>query len=238
MSDRLKQKQVILTQGFIGSDDAGTTTTLGKEGSDFTGAILASTLDARSLTIWKDVPGIMNADPKLTKQAIKLDYIPYQTMAKMAFYGAKVIHPNTIQPLAALGIPLYVKPFHQLHERGTEITNGLTQVKHPIYILQKNQGLVQLIVDDLTFLDEAHLAEVFQQLADKNIRANMIEKSACTLSICLDTDNYNLNAWLSIQAKKFRITYYPQVSLLTVIHQVNKLPKRGLPQQKLSLIHI
>jgi len=113
----LEQNQVVLTQGFIGSNEAGETTTLGKEGSDFTGAILAAVLGAQSLTIWKDVPGIMSADPKLFKQATKFDHISYEAMAEMAFYGAKVLHPKTIQPLAAHNIPLYVRPFIVLTKR-------------------------------------------------------------------------------------------------------------------------
>jgi aspartate kinase len=231
----LEQKQVVLTQGFIGSNDTEVTTTLGKEGSDFTGAILAAVLRAQSLTIWKDVPGIMNADPKLFKEVIKFDRISYKAMAEMAFYGAKVVHPNTIQPLASRNIPLYVKPFHHPHETGTEISSGLTLVEHPIYILQKDQGLVQLSLDDLTFFDEACLEEVFHQLAQQHMRANMMERSACTLSICLNADPYKVKILLVVLAQKFKVRYHAPVSLLTVMHQDSGL-LQTLLQQKIILL--
>ncbi len=231
----LEQKQVVLTQGFIGSNDTEETTTLGKEGSDFTGAILAAVLKAQSLTIWKDVPGIMNADPKLFKEAIKFDHISYKAMAEMAFYGAKVVHPNTIQPLAARNIPLYVKPFHRPHETGTEISNGLAQVEHPIYILQKNQELVQLSLDDLRFFDEACLEEVFHQLAQQHMRANMLERSACMLSICLNADPYKVKILLAVLTQKFKVRHYTPVSLLTVIHQDNRLPQTLLQKKTILL---
>ena len=230
-----KQPQIIITQGFIGSNDTGATTTLGKEGSDFTGAILATVLGAQSLTIWKDVPGIMNADPKLFKQTTKFDHLSYEVMAEMAFYGAKVIHPNAIQPLAAHNIPIYVRPFHQLHEKGTKISQRLTRIKEPIYILKRNQGLVQLSVNTLTFFDEAHLAEVFHQLTKQNIRANMVEKNACMLFICLDADTHRLKTLLAALAQKFKIHYHSKVTLLTVLHQTDKLPNRLLKQRVILL---
>jgi len=174
----LGRGQVVLTQGFIGSNEAGETTTLGKEGSDFTGAILAAVLGAQSLTIWKDVPGVMSADPKLFKKVTKFEQLSYQTMEDMSFHGAKVVHPKTIQPLALHDIPLYIRPFHSPHETGTAIANGLAQVTHPIYILQEDQGLLQLSLDDLTFFDEERMKEVFHQLLQQNLSANVLERSA------------------------------------------------------------
>jgi aspartate kinase len=231
----LEQKQVVLTQGFIGSNNTEETTTLGKEGSDFTGAILASVLRAQSLTIWKDVPGVMNADPRLFKKAIKFDRISYKTMAEMAFYGAKVVHPNTIQPLAAHNIPLYVKPFHHPHEPGTEISNGFAPIEHPIYILLKNQGLVQLSMNDLKNLDEACLEEILHQLTQQDIRANMLVKSACTLHICLNADSCGVNTLLEALAQRFKVHYQAQVSLLTVMHQGNGTLKTRLRQRTILL---
>jgi aspartate kinase len=233
----LAQKKVVLTQGFIGSNNTEETTTLGKEGSDFTGAILASVLSAQSLTIWKDVPGIMNADPKLFKEAIKFDHISYKEMAEMAFYGAKVVHPNTIQPLATHNIPLYVKPFYHPHETGTKIANGFTPVQHPIYILQKNQGLVQLGLNDLKFFDEACLEDVFHQLTQQNMRADMLERRAYTLSICLNADPYKVKILLAALAQKFKVCYHAPVSLLTIMHQNDRLPKTlTWLQQKIPLL--
>jgi len=215
----LKEKKVVLTQGFIGGNEVGETTTLGKEGSDFTGAILAVALGAQSLTIWKDVPGIMNADPKLFKKAIKFDRISYKTMAEMAFYGAKVLHPKTVQPLATHNIPLYIKPFHRLHEQGTVIANESDTLEHPIYILQKDQGLIQLDMDDLTFFDEKRFKEVLHQLTKHNTPTNMLEKGAYTLSICLNADTCKMDVLLTALNQKFTVRYHTPVNLLTVIHQ-------------------
>ncbi len=231
----LEQNQVVLTQGFIGSNETGETTTLGKEGSDFTGAILAAVLAAQSLTIWKDVPGIMSADPKLFKQATKFDHISYDSMAEMAFYGAKVLHPKTIQPLASHNIPLYVKPFYHPHAKGTEISNGLAQVEHPIYILQKNQGLVQLSTENFTFFDEECLREVFCQLAQQHIHTNVLVRSPYQLSICLNADSYRLRTLLATLNQKFQVRYDTPVSLLTIMHQNDDLPK-ALLQQKTILL--
>jgi aspartate kinase len=233
---RLAQNQVVLTQGFIGSNEAGETTTLGKEGSDFTGAILAAVLAAQSLTIWKDVPGIMSADPRLFKEAAKLDHISYKTMAEMAFYGAKVLHPKTIQPLAFHKIPLYVKPFHQPHAKGTEISNGLAQVEHPIYILQEDQGLVQLSMEHLTFFDEECLQEVFYQLAQQHMHTNMLGRSAYQLSICLNADTYRIKTLLAVLNQKFQVHYHIPVSLLTIMHHDDKRPKPLLQQKTILLV--
>jgi aspartate kinase len=231
----LEQNQMVLTQGFIGSNEAGETTTLGKEGSDFTGAILAAVLGAQSLTIWKDVPGIMSADPKLFKQATKFDHISYEAMAEMAFYGAKVLHPQTIQPLAAHNIPLYVKPFHSPHEAGTEIAHGFARPEHPVYILQKNQGLVHLSRKQPIFFDEEYLTEAFYQLTQHNTHANMLAKSAHTLSICLNADTCRMRTLLTALNQKFKVRYHARVSLLTVIHQEPN-PPQPLLQQKTILL--
>jgi aspartate kinase len=235
ISPLLKKKQVILTQGFIGSNDTGETTTLGKEGSDFTGAVLASVLGARSLTIWKDVPGIMNADPKLFKKVTKFEHISYKAMAEMAFYGARVLHPKTIQPLAAHHIPLYVKPFHSSHETGTEIGDGLARIAHPIYTIQKDQVLAQLSLEDLTFFDEECLKKVLQQLTENNMRTNILERSAYTLSICLDEEPRKTSALLAALNQKFRVRHHVGVHLLTVIGQHHRLPKTLLERKTILL---
>ncbi|MHA7877301.1 MAG: aspartate kinase [Bacteroidota bacterium] len=231
----LSSKQVIITQGFIGSNETGETTTLGKEGSDFTGAVLASVLNAHSLTIWKDVPGIMNADPRLFKKATKLDRISYKAVAEMAFYGAKVLHPKTVQPLAAKHIPLYVKPLYQPQEAGTAITNGQNGLVHPVYILRKDQGLVHLSREGLAFFDETCLKEVLCKLMQHNISINMVVKSAYKLSICLNTDSYRLNSLLTTLRQQFKVHYYAQVQLLTVIHQDIK-PLQTLLNQRTILL--
>jgi aspartate kinase len=231
----LEQNQVVLTQGFIGSNEAGETTTLGKEGSDFTGAILAAVLGAQSLTIWKDVPGIMSADPKLFKQATKFDHISYNAMAEMAFYGAKVLHPQTIQPLADHNIPLYVKPFHSPHKAGTEISHRLTQLEHPIYVLKRNQGLVHLSKERQMFFAEESLREVLHQLTQHDTRINMLAKSAHTLSICLDADSRRTTTLLAALNREFKVRYHGTVNLLTVIHQEGLVPETLLQRKAILL---
>jgi aspartate kinase len=231
----LEQGKVVLTQGFIGSNSTATTTTLGKEGSDFTGAVLASILRAQSLTIWKDVPGIMHADPRLFKKAIKFDRISYKTMAEMAFYGAKVVHPSTIQPLAAHNIPLYVRPFHHPHESGTEVSSEVAPMEHPIYILRENQGLLQLSTDDLNFLDEACLEWIFHQLKQQEIHTNMFVKSGCTLHICLNADTSKIKTLLATLGQRFRVYYQTRVSFLTIMHQGDDTTEMW-PQQKAALL--
>ena len=218
----LKQGRVVLTQGFIGSNKAGETTTLGKEGSDFTGAILATVLGAESLIIWKDVPGVMSADPKLFKEATKFDRLSYQAMAKLAFYGAKVVHPKTIQPLAKHNIPLYVKPFHQPNESGTAVTNEAVALEHPVYILQEEQVLVQLSLADLSFFDEAQMQEVTRQLWQHNLQANLIETGACKLTICLNDDRYQIKRMSAALSPRFKVNSQAHVKLLTVLHHSDR----------------
>lgn len=220
----LAQKNWILTQGFIGSDEAGETTTLGKESSDFTGAILAATLGAQSLTIWKDVPGIMNADPKLFQDAVKFGWLSYQEMAKMAFYGAQVVHPHTLQPLAMEDIPLYVKPFNDRHEHGTVVLNRHTQVVHPTYILRADQCLVRLTLCDFTFLDEQQLSMVFEQLAKLAMQINVLERTAYSLSLCLNNDFIKLRALSDVLQSRFKVHCNTPVSLLTVMYPADELP--------------
>jgi aspartate kinase len=235
VSPLLEQKQAVLIQGFIGSNEAEETTTLGKEGSDFTSAILAAVLGAQSLIIWKDVPGVMSADPKFFQQATKFDHISYEAMAEMAFYGAKVLHPKTVQPLAAHNIPLYVRPFHRPHEAGTKIAHGFAQLAHPVYILQKNQVLVHLSREHPTFFDEECLKEVFHQLTQHNTSVNMLAKSAHTLSICLNADSCRIRTLLTALNQKFQVRYHARASLLTVIHQDGNL-QQPPPQQRTILL--
>lgn len=226
------QSQVVLTQGFIGSNTMGETTTLGKEGSDFTGAILASALGAQSLTIWKDVPGIMNADPKLFEGAIKFDRISYEDVAKMAFYGAKVLHPHTIQPLATYNIPLYIRPFHHHHEKGTEVSNGPDRITHPVYILQKGQALLLLRTSNLSFFDEVCLSEVLHLLTQHNTHTNVLTRSAYTAYVCLNVDLCETGRLVGALKEKFEVDYYQPVSLLTIMCQDEDLPSL-LPQKEI-----
>ncbi len=231
----LAQQQIVVTQGFIGSNAAGETTTLGKEGSDFTGALLAASIKAHSFTIWKDVPGVMNADPQFFKAPIKFDKLSYQTMITMAFYGAKVVHPKTIQPLAAYNIPVYIKSFYRPHEAGTAITNDApTAVEQPIYMLKEEQGLMQFSLDDRTCFDEERRGEVLRELAQQNMQVNMLQSSAHVLSVCVDVAPHRVALLLEAFKPALRVHYQPQVSCLTVLHQ-DDYALQALPEQDVLL---
>ncbi len=231
----LAQYPLVLTQGFIGSNQAGDTTTLGKEGSDFTGAILASILGAHSLTIWKDVPGIMNADPKIFEEATQFEQLSYETMARMAFHGAQVVHPKTIQPLAQSNIPLYVKPFSNWQATGTLVNNSQISIEKPIYMLKKDQCLMRLRLKNLAFFDEQQLGNIFHQLAKLAIQVNMLERGAYSLTLCFNHDLIRVDKLTALLEKEFVLNYDSPVNLLTVMQQVHGLPK-GYLQTKTILL--
>ncbi len=186
------EKFPVLTQGFIGSDEKGRPTTLGREGSDFTAAILATSLDAGSVTIWKDVPGVLNADPKIftdTKLFTELDYIQ---AAEMTYYGASVIHPKTIKPLANAGIPLFVKSFLNPQADGTKIHGSAEPNFIPTIVLKKDQILVSLKVTDFTFIEEKHIHTVYEHLQLLKLHVNMLQTSAISISIVIDLQLFKL----------------------------------------------
>ena len=233
----LKPKQVVIIQGFIGSDEHRQTTTLGKEGSDFTGAIVASILEATSLTLWKDVPGIMNADPKEFDNTIKFDQVSYKEMAEMAFYGAKVVHPKTIQPLAFKDIPLYVKPLEDPHASGTKVYNGAPKVKQPIYVLRKEQCLVTFYLKDLSFFNEQQLSNIFHQLDQLTIKIAMMERAALSFSICFSDAPFKVKKLVNALNSQFKIRYNTNLSLLTIKQQGGSLPTNLLKESKILLAH-
>lgn len=219
----LTHHKLLLTQGFIASDHTGSTTTLGKEGSDFTGAILAAGLKATSLTIWKDVPGIMNADPKIFQNTVKFDELDYETMANMSFYGAQVVHPKTIHPLAAHDIPLHIRPFKDKHEKGTLVNNKLNKkIDTPIYILKKDQIFIKLSLGKLIFFEENHLNFFFQELNRFGLRINFLERTPYSISTCLTNDYINVDTFLDILKPIFKTTCYASTQLLTIIGQIDE----------------
>lgn len=214
----------VLTQGFISSDQAGNPTTLGREGSDFSAAILATCLDASSLTIWKDVPGVLNADPKLFSDTRLFPELDYEQAARMTFYGASVIHPKTIRPLANSKIPLYVKSFLDPTAAGTKIYEFAQVDTVPTIILKKDQILVSLKVTDFTFIEEAQIHQVYTELNKLKLRVNMLQISAISISIVIDSQLFKLEQLLSTLKNDFEIRYNENLELLTVLHpQQDKL---------------
>ena len=209
-------KDLIITQGFIGAARDGRTTTLGREGSDFSAAIFASCLKAESVTVWKDVEGIMNGDPKRMEGTIKYDELPYQEAAEMTYYGASVIHPKTIKPLANQGIPLYVKSFFTPGAPGTVIHNCSPEGLPPAVIIKDKQCLVSFQVRDFTFINENHLSQIYHQLSEADMKVNLMQNSAISLSVIMDYDPAHLDEIMSRLRGLFRIRYNTGLELLTI----------------------
>lgn len=216
---QIKSGSTYLTQGFMGSDKPGCTTTLGREGSDYTAAIIAYCLDAESVTIWKDVLGVLNADPRYFKDATLLHAISYNEAIELAFYGASVIHPKTLQPLQQKGIPLYVKPFMDPAARGTCIMQGTTITPFgPCFILKRDEILIKLSTLDFSFMLEEHLGEVFNLMARHRVKMDLIQNSAISFSLCVD-DKFNTVTKLIDELKNhFKIEVVKGVDLYTIRH--------------------
>lgn len=212
-------QQVVVTQGFIGGTSENFTTTLGREGSDYSASIFASYLQAESLTVWKDVSGIMNADPRLFPDAQKYDELPYSEALEMAYYGATIIHPKTVKPLQNANVPLYVKPFLEPNEKGTLI-HSLAKLDKNITakIVKQNQMLLSISTKDFSFIDEHLLIFLLQSVSQSNIKINMMQRSALSLSICFNQDDKKLEKLLSILRDKFNCKYNQDLSLLTLRH--------------------
>ena len=207
--------RVVLAQGFIGGTAENLTTTLGREGSDYSAAIIAHSLDAESVTIWKDVPGLLNADPKRFPDAVKLDHIPYEEALELTFYGASVIHPKTLKPLQNKQIPLYVKSFFHPENEGSVITNCRLSTGVPSYIVKDGQVLLTLFPKDFSFMGVENLSDVFTQLANYRVKINMMQNSALSLSICTDNVGERLKKCVDALKKRYKVKYNDQVQLLT-----------------------
>ncbi len=217
--ERSEAKSLNITQGFIGSDENGFTTTLGREGSDYTAAIFAYCLNAESVTIWKDVPGVMNADPRYFENAILLNQISYKEAIELAFYGATVIHPKTLQPLQKKEIPLYVKSFLNPQLPGTSVSKGADlEPKIPCFILKKDQLLISLSSIDFSFIMEENISEIFALLHQFKIKVSLIQNTAISFSVCIEDKFGNFNELKTILSKKFKVSYNENVSLFTIRH--------------------
>ena len=219
ISKGIKKKTVNITQGFIGSDANNFTTTLGREGSDYTAAIFAYCLSAESVTIWKDVPGVMNADPRYFENAVLLNQISYKEAIELAFYGASVIHPKTLQPLQRKEIPLYVKSFINPLLPGTSVSKGEDlEPKTSCFIVKKNQLLLSLSSIDFSFIMEENISEIFSLFHQYKMKVSLIQNSAISFSVCMEDKFENFNELKAILAKKFKVSYNENVSLYTIRH--------------------
>lgn len=212
-------KQIIITQGFIGSTSENFVTTLGREGSDFSAAILAYITDAESVTIWKDVPGVMNADPKKFNDAVLLSNISYREAIELTFFGASVIHPRTLKPLQNKNIPLYVKSFIEPEAPGTIINeNTSADSLIPSFIFRENQVLISVSARDYSFIVEDNLSEIFGALAKQGIKMNIMQNSAMNFSFAADFNEFKLKSLIKELENRYEIKYNSGLELLTIRH--------------------
>ena len=217
---------VFVGQGFIGGAPDGTTTTLGREGSDYSAAIVANVLDAESMSVWKDVDGILNADPKIFPDAKKLDRLNYMDTIEMAYSGAQIIHPKTIKPLQQKNIPLYVRPFGNKSATGSVITGDVERVFEPIMIQKSNQVLLKLHSRDLSFVLEEKFAKVFTTFDSHRIRTNLVHNSAVNLYMAVDASWHIDDAISELQAEGFDVEKREDVELVTIRYYNDDLYRR------------
>ena len=219
ITNKVATHQLNVTQGFLAGNDTENTTTLGREGSDCTAGIFAYCLNAESVTIWKDVAGVLNADPRVFEETTLLEQISYEEAIEMAFYGASVIHPKTIQPLQNKEIPLYVKSFLNPTAPGTKVSKGATLVPYiPCFIVKKNQVFVSISTNDFSFMVENNLSYIFKKLHDYKLKVNLIQNSAISFSVCVDNKFGNFDAFYTALTNEFKIEFQKEVDVYTIRH--------------------
>lgn len=206
---------IVVTQGFIGGTKNGLPTTLGREGSDYTAAIIGNILDAESVTIWKDVPGILNADPRLVRETTKIDELSYNDAVELAYSGAQIIHPKTIRPLENKHIPLFVKPFNDATATGSVIKDNAKAICVPVFIWRKNQVLITMRAKDFSFVLEESLSHIFDIIKKYRLRVSLIQSSAVTISVCVDNTRYVQQAIRTL-TDNYKVSWNENLSLLTI----------------------
>lgn len=215
----LNGNSTVITQGFIGATSENFTTTLGREGSDYTAAILAHVLNAKEVVVWKDVPGILSADPKFYDDAVKLQEVSYHDAIELTYYGASVIHPKTIKPLENKNIPLRVCSFKSPQEKGTLIGNFKeTKPQVPCFIFKTDQILISISAEDFSFIAEENLSDIFSVFSRHAVKINLMQNSAISFSVCMDNDRFKIPALLNDLKKKFKVLYNDGLRLVTVRH--------------------
>ncbi len=215
----LKTDSIYVSQGFLGSDDNCMTVTLGREGSDYSAAIVAYCLNAESMTIWKDVPGVLNADPRYFNDNQLIEAISYKEAVELAYYGASVIHPKTLKPLENKQIPFFVKSFLNPTAKGTVIKNGQPLVPNiPCYIIKKEQYLLEISSKDFSFIAEEHIGDVFETISQFGNKVSLIQTSALCLSLCVDDKFSNIKKLSDKLLEKYQLEITPNVALYTVKH--------------------
>ena len=230
-------KGIAVTQGFIGKSPDNFTTTLGREGSDYTAAILAYCTNAESVTIWKDVPGVMNADPKWFDETKLIDHLSYQDAIELSYYGATVIHPKTIKPLQNKKIPLYVKSFLLPDEKGTVINDRPSQLPIPCFIFKINQILLSISPKDFSFIVEENFSDIFHTFSEHNVRINTMQNSAISFSVCVDNDEKKIPKLIEKLKENFRVLYNDNLELITIRYYDSSTIDRVCIGKKILLEH-
>lgn len=231
----LTENNVVITQGFIGSTSENESTTLGREGSDFTAAVFANILDAESVTIWKDVPGVMNADPKQFPEAILIPELAFEEVIEMAFYGAQVIHPKTIKPLENKGIPLYVKCFSDAGLPGSIIFKKQIKEMPPVIVMKENQALIHLHTKDFSFIGGKPIGHLYTIFEDLKIKPNLIQTGAVSLQVCLDDARDKIEDFALAAGNDFDVSVEKDLRLLTIRHYTNELLEKMTADKNIVL---
>jgi aspartate kinase len=230
------KKRIYVTQGFIGATISGQTTTLGREGSDYTAAIIANMLDAEKVVVWKDVPGILNADPKWLPDARKMEEISYKEAVEMTFSGAKVIHPKTIKPLHNKSIPLHVKSFLKPDDSGTIIkADAALRETMPVFIRKEDQLLLSILPRDFSFVMGDNLSRIFHIFMTHGIKVNLVEASAVSIDVCIDDERRRVDALISDLKSDFTTVYNGNVEMLSIRHYTDEAEKRIISGKEILL---
>lgn len=233
----LSEFDTVLTQGFIGATKEGYTTTLGREGSDFSAAILAYCLNAKSMTIWKDVAGLMNADPKRMSDTYLLEQVPYKEAMELSYYGASIIHPKTIKPLENKSIPLFVKSFNDTKLKGSAITDCdiLTPIV-PNYIFKDNQTLLSIYPKDFSFIAEDNISTIFGVLSKFGIKVNMMQNSALSFSVCFDQNDNALSEIIELLQQSYAVKYNNSLKLVTIRHYQENSIENAIDKERYNIL--
>lgn len=227
---------LVVTQGFIAGTISKTTTTLGREGSDYSAAILSHCLSAPNMTIWKDVPGFLNADPKFFPDTIKIEQMPYNEAIELAYYGASVIHPNTVKPLQNKGICLHIKSFLAPGDPGSVIGPYETiRPRTPLYIFRNDQVLLSILPKDFSFIAEDNLQTIFAALAATGVRVNLMQNSALSFSLCIDHNDILLSRLQQLLAPNFHLRYNRNLSLITIRYYTHSIIDRIVADRPIML---
>jgi len=235
ISETFSRTQLSITQGFIGSSDDGSTTTLGREGSDYTAAIIAHALSADSVTTWKDVPGILNADPRIFSEAELIPKLSYSEAIEMTYYGAKVIHPKTIQPLFKKNIPLYVKSFKKPQNSGTVISADLADSLPPVIVLDKNQVWLKIKVSDLSFIAEHDIRDVLNVFSLFDVKVNLLQTAALTLSVAITNQPRKLDEIIDKLKENYIVEAEDDLILMTIRHYTTETISKYLANKEVLI---